>query len=80
MPSKTEGRISLTLQAYDFHQFPSLRAVAHNYDVPFESLRRRHLGVLPRATIPANSRKFTNDEEQILLREILQLSADGLPP
>jgi hypothetical protein len=27
-----------------------------------------------------NSRKFTNNEEEVLLRKILQLSADGFPP
>jgi hypothetical protein len=80
MPSKTEGRIALALQAYNNNHFTSLRATAETYEVPFETLRTRHLGVLPRAAIPANSRKFTNDEEQILLRKILQLSADGFPP
>ena len=80
MPSKTEGRIALALQAYNNNHFTSLRAVAQTYEVPFETLRTRHLGVLPRAATPANSRKFTNDEEQILLRKILQLSTDGFPP
>jgi hypothetical protein len=80
MPSKIEGRICLALQAYTNNHFPSLRATANTYEVPFETLRRRHLGVLPRVSTPANSRKFTNDEEQILLRKILQLSADGFPP
>jgi hypothetical protein len=80
MPSQTEGRVSLALQAYISKQLLSLRSVAYTYDVPFETLRTRHLGVLLRATTPANSRKFTNDEEQLLLRKILQLSADGFPP
>lgn len=80
MPSKTEGRIALALQAYNNNHFTSLRAAAQTYEVPFETLRTRHLGVLPRAATPANSRKFTNDEEQILLRKILQLSTDGFPP
>ena len=80
MPSNIEGRICLALQAYTNNHFLSLRAIADTYEVPYESLRRRHLRVLPRASTPANSRKFTNDEEQILLRKILQLSADGFPP
>jgi hypothetical protein len=45
MPSKTEGRVSLAPQAYNGHQLPSLRAVANAYDVPFETLRRRHSGI-----------------------------------
>jgi hypothetical protein len=80
MPSTNEGRIALALQAYTNNHFLSLRAIADTYEVPFETLRRRHSKVLPRASIPANSRKFTNHEEQILLRKILQLSTDGFPP
>jgi hypothetical protein len=63
MPSQTKGRVSLALQAYISKQLPSLRSAAYTYDVPFKTLRIRHLRVLPRATTPTNSRKFTNDEE-----------------
>jgi len=80
MPSETEGRISLALQAYISNQIPSLRATANAYDVPFATLRERHLGVFPRKETTPNSRKFTNSEEEVLLRKILQLSADGFPP
>ena len=80
MSSKTEGRISLALQAYTRTQFPSLRAAANAYDVPFSTLRIRHLGVLPRADSTVQSRKLSNNEEQVLLRKVLQLSADGFPP
>ena len=80
MPSETEGRISLALQAYISNQIPSLRAIANAYDVPFATLRERHLGVLLRKETTPNSRKFSNNEEEVLLRKILQLSADGFPP
>jgi hypothetical protein len=80
MPSQTEGRVSLALQAYISHQLPSLRATADAYDVPFETLRERHLRVLPRAQTLANSRKLNNSEEEILIRKILQLSEEGFPP
>jgi hypothetical protein len=80
MSSQTEGRVSLALQAYITHQIPSLRTAAATYDVPYTTLYRRHTGVLSRADVLANSRKFTNNEEQLLLRKILQLSADGFPP
>ena len=80
MPSEKEGRISLALQAYTSNQIPSLRAAANAYDVPFETFRERHLGVLSRKETTPNSRKFTNNEEQVLLRKVLQLSADGFPP
>ena len=80
MPCETEGRISLALQAYISNQIPSLRATANTYDVLFETLRERHLGVPSRKETTPNSRKFTNNEEQVLFRKILQLSADGFPP
>jgi hypothetical protein len=80
MPSEKEGRISLALQAYTSNQIPSLRAAASAYDVPFETFRERHLRVLSRKDTTPNLRKFTNNEEQVLLRKVLQLSADGFPP
>jgi hypothetical protein len=80
MPSETEGRISLALQAYISNQLPSLRAASNAFDVPFSTLRRRHLGVCSRKETMPNSQKFTNDEEQVLLQKVLQLSADGFPP
>jgi molybdate-binding protein len=71
MPSKTEGRIALALQAYISNQTLSLRATANTYDVPFATLRKRHLGVLSRKETTPNSRKFTNNEEQVLLQKVL---------
>jgi hypothetical protein len=71
MPSKIEGCICLALQAYTNNHFLSLRATADTYEVPSKSLRRRHLRVLLQVSTPTNSREFTNDEEQILLRKIL---------
>jgi hypothetical protein len=80
MSSETEGRISLALQAYTHTQLPSLWAAANAYDVPFSTLHIRHLGVLSRADSTVHSRKLSNNKEQVLLRKILQLSADGFPP
>ena len=71
MPSETEGRISLALQAYISNQILSLRAIANAYDVPFITLRERHLRVLLRKETTPNSRKFSNNEEEVLLRKIL---------
>lgn len=80
MLSQTEGRLSLALQAYITHQVPSLRAAANAYDVPFETLRERHLGIHPRAQTLANSRKLNNNEEQLIVEKILYLSKQGFPP
>jgi hypothetical protein len=80
MHSKTEGRVSLALEAYNSHQITSLRAATNTYDVTFETVRARHLGVFLQADTTANSRKLSNNEEQVLLLKVLQLSADGFPP
>ena len=80
MSSQTEGRVSLAIQAYHSNQLPSLRAAANAYDVPFETLRRRHSGTSSRADTTPSTRLFTNNEEQVLLRKIFQLSAEGFPP
>jgi hypothetical protein len=80
MPSETEGRISLALQAYISNQIPSLRATANTYDVPFATLCERHLRVLLCKETTPNSRNFSNNEEEVLLRKIFQLSAEGFPP
>ena len=80
MSSETEGHVSLALQAYTRTQLPSPRAAANAYDVPFSTLRIRHLGVLSRADSTVQSRKLSNNEEQVLLRKVFQLSADEFPP
>jgi hypothetical protein len=54
--------------------------ILNTYDVPFETLRRRHSGIQSQADTTTSSRKFSNNEEQVLLRKILQLSAEGFPP
>jgi hypothetical protein len=80
MSSQTEGRVCLALQAYNSNYIISLRAAADLYDVPFATLYDRHTGVPSRQTITANSRIFDNNEEELLVRKILQLSAEGFPP
>lgn len=80
MISKTERLISLALPALTSNQIQSFRAAGSAYDVPFATLRARYLGVPSRADTRANSRKLNDDEEQVLLQKVLQLSADGFPP
>lgn len=80
MPSQSEGRVSLALQAYRNHQFPSLREAAKTYDVNFSTLQRRHHGTRSRLETTANSRKFTTAEEELLVQKVLYQCAQGLPP
>lgn len=74
MPFQIEGRISLALRAYTTHLLLSLPAAAGAYDVPFETFRRRRSGIQSRAESISNTHKFSNNEEEVLFRKILQLS------
>ena len=67
MSSQTEGRVILALQAYLNHNMPSLYAASIAYDVPYETLRSRHLGISSRAETPANSSHLTPSEEKVLV-------------
>jgi len=80
MHSEIEGRLTLALHAYTSHQFPSLRAAAKAYDVPTSTLHTRYRGTPPKALTLANSRLFTNDEEEVILERIFQLCDHGHPP
>lgn len=80
MPSQAEGRVSLALQAYLSSQLLSIRAASSAYDVPFETLRRQHAGIQPRAETVSNSRKSSNSEEQFIIQKVLRLSAEEFHP
>ena len=80
MPSQTEGRLSLALEAYHRRMFTSLRSAAKAYDVPFKTLHDRYHGTLARAQTTANSRKLTETDEALLLQKVLDLVTQGLHP
>ena len=80
MPSQTEGRLSLALEAYHRRMFTSLRSAAKAYDVPFKTLYDRYYGILARAQTTANSRKLTETDEALLLQKVLDLVTQGLHP
>jgi hypothetical protein len=79
MSSQNEGRISLALQAYDSNQVLPLCATVSTYNVPLTTLCERRTSILPQAMAPTNSRKFTLEEEQIIIQRVLQRSTEGLP-
>jgi hypothetical protein len=57
-----------------------VRRAAKIYEVDNRRLGDRLHGVLPRRNILANSRKFTDLEERVLVKRILELDSKGFPP
>jgi len=75
-----ESQLNLALQAIRKNPKLSVRRAAKIYQVDNRRLGDRLRGVLPRRDILANSRKFTDLEEQVLVERILELDSKGFPP
>jgi hypothetical protein len=80
MPSNSEGRIALAIQALSSGYCKSLRAAAAAYDVPYTTLYERHSGIRSRRETRSAACKLTLTEEEVLLQRILDLDAQGFPP
>ena len=78
--TQKEARILLALQALKRDPKQSVRSVAEAYNIPRTTLRDRKDGRLSRPDQPANSRKLTDLEESVLVREVLDLYSRGFPP
>ena len=78
--SNQEGRILLAIQAIKLYQFRSVRAAAIAYDVPPQTLRDRIKGTAPRCDTPSNTQRLTFQEEEAIVRYILNLDSRGFPP
>jgi Tc5 transposase DNA-binding domain len=78
--SNQEGRILLTKQAVELGQIQSIRGAADEFDVHFETLRRRIHGTPSRGDCTPNSRKLTPCEEEAIIQYILDLDSRGFPP
>ncbi|KAI7759588.1 hypothetical protein LZL87_014382 [Fusarium oxysporum] len=77
--SSNEARILLALQALQNDPKLSLRRAATIYQVPFETLRRRHHGIQSRSNTIPKSRRLSDLEEQIIIQFILDLDSRGFP-
>src|SRR5450432_2212635 len=75
-----ESQLNLALQAIRKNPKLSVQRAAKIYQVDNRRLGDRLRGVLPRRDILANSRKFTDLEEQVLVERILELDSKGFPP
>jgi hypothetical protein len=75
-----ESRILLAIQALKNGNQQSVRSIAKIYNVDRMTLQRRMNGQRSRRDTPANSRKLTDLEESVLVREILDLASRAFPP
>lgn len=80
MPSNTEGRVSLALNAFKSGQITNLKRAAVAFGAPYTTLRRRVNGTLPRHDIRPKTCRLTVREEEVLVKRILDLDSRGFPP
>ncbi|KAL2884579.1 hypothetical protein HOO65_110050 [Ceratocystis lukuohia] len=77
--TSNEARIILALQSFQNDPKLSLRRAATTYQVPLETLRRRHNGIQSRCNTIPKSRRLSDLEEQTIVRSILDLESRGFP-
>lgn len=78
--TSTEGNVILALSAIEKSPKLSIREAAKIYNVSATTIRRRRDGRSSRRDCTANSKKLTNSEEAAIVKYILQLDSQGLPP
>ena len=75
-----EGRLQLAIKALRNDEFDSVREAARMYDVPRATLTRRLHGVPLKRGMPAATRKLTQQEEDVLVKWILDIDSRGYAP
>jgi hypothetical protein len=78
--SPNEGNILLAMSAFQSGQCASISAAARIYNVSKATLTRRINGGTAREDYTPTNKKLTNIEEEVLVRDILKLDAQGLSP
>lgn len=76
----TEGQILLAISAIKQGQIQSIRRAAQIYNVPRVTLARRLHGTQARRDCAANSRRLTLNEEEAIVKHILDLDSRGFSP
>jgi hypothetical protein len=77
--TQKEARILLALQALKKSPKQSARSLAKAYNIPRITLHDRKSGRPARTDRSANSRKLTDLEESVIVREVLDLYSRGFP-
>ena len=75
-----EGRILLALSGLKNGKFGNISAAARIYEVPRTTLIDRHHGIQMKAEKRAAGLKLSANEEESLIKWILDLAKRGLPP
>jgi hypothetical protein len=75
-----EGKIEAAISAYNKQQIPSIKETARLFGVPYTTMQSRLKGRCARVNLRANSHKLTENEEETLVKWILDLDKRGLPP
>jgi predicted HTH domain antitoxin len=75
-----EGRIQLAISAINKGEISSIREAANIFSVPRSTLSDRLQGRTARVDRRANSHKLPKNEEETLIKWILDLDKRGLPP
>jgi hypothetical protein len=70
-----EGRILLTLSAYNSSQFRSLRRATKAYSIPRSTLTRRYNGIKHPLETRNAQHKLTANKEQTIIQYILNLDS-----
>ena len=80
LDASKEAQIQLALQALKQDVTLSLRRAAAIYKVPRSTLSDQRTGRPSRADSMANSRKLDNNEEEVIVKHVLELDARGFSP
>jgi hypothetical protein len=75
-----EGDIFLAISNLNTNQIQTERCAASVYNVSRTTLRRRLDGVPARRDCQPNSKKLTQQEEEVIVKYILDLDLRGFPP
>jgi hypothetical protein len=78
--SPNEGSILLAISAFQSGQFSTIPAAAKAYNVSRTTLYERIKGRPSREDYTPTNKKLSKIEEDVLLRDILKLDAQGLSP
>ena len=78
--SSNEGRILLALSAVQSGQCKTPSAALKMYSVPRNTLYRRINGQTPREDYTLTNKRLSLIEEEVIVKNILKLDAQGLSP